>query len=154
MGCYVLMLKEAEQFVLSCHNFDCENSMSGAWVAAWKNKIRMKILDPLVKKSCKQATDWQWGGCTWTPPTCTWYHWPLSELFPTIINENTLLAQKWLSAKVVPCSQRCACQSQSVSCMYMNIFLLPLSSLWAYSFYMEYPLYNIVLWFHIHTCCI
>ena len=70
MGYYALMLKEAEQFVLSCHNFDCENSTSGAWVAAWKNKIRMKILDPpscahfnqqllhIFKESCKEATDW------------------------------------------------------------------------------------------------
>ena len=38
-----------------------------------------------------------------------------TELFPTIINENTLLAQKWLSAKVAPCSQRGTRQSQSVS---------------------------------------
>ena len=90
MGCYALMLKEAEQFVLSCHNFDCENSTSGAGVVAWKNKIWMKILHPpscahcnqqllhIFKKSFKQATNWQWGGCTWTPPTCTWSHWPLS----------------------------------------------------------------------------
>ena len=27
-----LMLKEAEQFVFSCHNSDCENSTPRAWV--------------------------------------------------------------------------------------------------------------------------
>ena len=101
---------------------------------AWKNKIRMKILDTpscahcnqqplhIFNKSFNQATIWQWGGCTWTPPTCTCSNWPLSWvkhwIFPTIINENNLLAQ-WLSAKVAPGSQRCTCESPSVS--YMNM---------------------------------
>ena len=93
MGCYTLMLKEAEQFVLSCHNFDCDNNTSGAWVVAWKNKIRMKILDPPALAPSDHCPEWS------------------TELFPTIINENNLLAQKWLSAKIATCSQRCACQS-------------------------------------------
>ena len=42
-----------------------------------------------------------------------------TELSCTIINENTLLAQKWLSAKVAPRSQRCTCESKSV--LFMNM---------------------------------
>ena len=122
MGYYALMLKEAEQFVLSCHNFDCENSTSGAWVAAWKNKIRMKILDPpgcahinqqllhIFKKSCKEATDWVRLIPTHlhlVPLTIV-----LNEAPPTIVNENSLMAQKWLSAKVTAMYMH---KSQSVS---------------------------------------
>ena len=67
-ACYELILKEAEQFVLSCHNFDCENSTADAWLAAWKNSVRMNILEPpscaccnqqllhIFKKSCKLVT--------------------------------------------------------------------------------------------------
>ena len=60
-----------------------------AWVATW-NKIQRNILEHsscahcnqhlphIFKKSCKYATNCQWGGWTWPPPTGTCSHWPLS----------------------------------------------------------------------------
>ena len=145
MGCYALMLKEAEKFVLSCHNFDCENTTSGAWVAAWKNKIRMKILAPLdmltVTNRCcilsstvsRLPTGSELGALEPYPPalgpTDHCLEWS-TELFPTIINEITLLAQKWLSAKVAPCSEQCTCQYQSISCKNMLA-----ACTWIYSCY-------------------
>ena len=117
MACYELILKETEQFVLSCHNFDCENSMADAWLAASKNSVRINILEPpscaycdqqllhIFKKSCKLVTytNWQWGGCIWTPHICTctcshWLAWGLAILADSILfSVNSILEGLWLN---------------------------------------------------------
>ena len=129
MGCYALMLKEAKQFVLSCHNFDCENSTPGAWITCeWRFWIPLIVL--IVTNSCcvslkkspisRLPTGSEVGPLEPHPPEFgPTDHCLELKLFPTIINENTLLSQKWLSAEVTQCSQRCTCQSQSVS--YRNV---------------------------------
>ena len=53
-----------------------QNARSMRWIKyEWRFWIPLVVLIVInsccvsLKKSYKQATDWQWGGCTWTLPT-------------------------------------------------------------------------------------
>ena len=92
----------------SCHNFDCENSMTDAWVVAWKNKRQRDILEPpncahynqhlphvlktLPTGSEVDALDPLPTALVFTDHCLEWS----TELFASIIHENTLLAQRGL----------------------------------------------------------